>query len=328
MKPFLLALLTVICFLSYSQVPQTINYQAVARNTSGNILPNQFISIELSIRDGSPTATIVYQEIDTATTNQFGLFTVAIGSGQVQVGTNLTAVNWSTGSKYLQVAFDPTGGSNFTNMGTTQLLSVPYALYAASSADGSKWSDYAVYSELEVNSTPPQTTLIDSTWQPRQLNYTEDSAGMSISRNGNSITLQPGKYHISASCQWGLTILPGGLSSSGANTLQILVNSLLRLATGSNTTLLLGEAEHPCYLYTQSPFIIPDEIGGNYSIGLDGTITVLSTSTITLQQYISYPIVDGVSGAFGYYTYITNAGIPMSLGQNEIYTRILIQKIN
>jgi hypothetical protein len=96
---------------------------------------NQSISVEISIRDGSQTANIVYQEIDTATTNQFGLFTVAIGKGQIQVGT-LTAVNWATGNKYLQVGFDPTGGTNFVNMGVSQLLSVPYALYAGNSAPG------------------------------------------------------------------------------------------------------------------------------------------------------------------------------------------------
>lgn len=119
-----------------AQIPQSFNYQAVARNVTGNIIANQFISVELSIRDGSSTATIAYQEIDTATTNQFGLFTVAMGAGRVQVGTSLTAINWASGNKYLQVGYDPTGGNNFLNMGTTQLLSVPYALYAANGGSG------------------------------------------------------------------------------------------------------------------------------------------------------------------------------------------------
>ena len=119
--------------LSNAQLPQVFNYQAVARNTSGNEVVNQFISVEISFRDGSPIAPIVYQEIDTTTTNQFGLFAIAIGLGQVQVGTSLRSINWATGNKYIQVGFDQTGGINFTNMGTTELLSVPYALYAASS---------------------------------------------------------------------------------------------------------------------------------------------------------------------------------------------------
>jgi hypothetical protein len=118
-----------------AQTPQALNYQAVARNSNGTVVANQFISVEISVRDSSPTAGIVYQEIDTATTNQFGLFTVAIGTGQVQVGT-FTAINWATGNKYLQVGFDATGNNNFISMGVSQLLSVPYALYAGRSAAG------------------------------------------------------------------------------------------------------------------------------------------------------------------------------------------------
>ena len=121
---------------SNAQVPQQLNYQAVARMANGDVLPNQFINIELSILDGSQTGTIVYQETDTATTNQFGLFAVAIGTGQVLSGTNLGTVSWGTGNKYLHVRFDPAGGNNFADMGTTQLLSVPYALYAQTSGGG------------------------------------------------------------------------------------------------------------------------------------------------------------------------------------------------
>src|SRR5271156_4948073 len=99
MKKILFILLTLSSFISFSQVPQSLNYQAIARNSNGTVIPNQFISVEISIRDGSPTATIVYQEIDTATTNQFGLFTVAIGTGQLQSG-NFTTINWGTGNKY------------------------------------------------------------------------------------------------------------------------------------------------------------------------------------------------------------------------------------
>ena len=132
MKNLLLVLFVFSSFLAAAQVPQSLNYQAIARNANGSVVPNQFISVEISIRDGSPTAPIVYQEIDTATTNQFGLFTVAIGAGQLQSG-NFKRINWATGNKYLQVGFDQTGGNSFIIMGTTELLSVPYALYAANS---------------------------------------------------------------------------------------------------------------------------------------------------------------------------------------------------
>ncbi len=116
-----------------AQVPQSINYQAVARNVNGSEVANQFITIQITIREPSPTGNIVYQEIDTATTNQFGLFSIYIGTGQVTVG-SFSSIDWAIGNKYIQVGFDPNGGSSFTNMGTSKLLSVPYSLYAGNSA--------------------------------------------------------------------------------------------------------------------------------------------------------------------------------------------------
>jgi len=115
-----------------AQVPQAFNYQAVARDASGNILSNQAISIRLSLRQGSSTGTIIYQETHAATTNQFGLFTLAIGQGTATTG-SFSSVSWSSGLYWLQTELDPNGGSSYTTLGNTQLLSVPFAMYAASS---------------------------------------------------------------------------------------------------------------------------------------------------------------------------------------------------
>jgi len=336
MKNFLFALFTFSSLLVASQVPQSFNYQAVARNLTGSILANQFISVEISIRDGSPTSPIVYQEIDTATTNQFGLFTVAIGTGQLQSG-NFTTINWATGNKYLQVGFDQTGGNNFTNMGTTELLSVPYALYAANSGAVSNSADYAIYTESQLNNISPQTVLVDSNWAPRRLNTTEAYAGTSIARNGYYITLQPGTYHVSASAQWGLTISEGTIVG-GAGNYQELAKSLLAIVDSSNNlnTLLLGQAENHSILYlgnTSPPVLNVGQLAQNgnpiesYSISIEGVITIAAITTVTLRHYISYPFIDGLNGE--YLTFTSNAGFPMSLGlPNETYSRIFIQKIN
>jgi hypothetical protein len=120
-----------------AQVPQAFNYQAVARDASGNVLSGQLISLRITILDGSSTGTVVYSETHMANTNQFGLFTLALGKGSVQFGT-FNAINWAIGSKYLKVEMDATGGTNYIAMGTTELLSVPFALYAnASGTSGS-----------------------------------------------------------------------------------------------------------------------------------------------------------------------------------------------
>ena len=129
------ALFVLVTGIVTAQVPQGINYQAVARNIAGVEYANQHIGVSLAVRDISASGTIIYQETDTATTNQFGLFTVVIGRGTATIGA-FASINWATGSKFLDVSFDPAGGSNYTPMAITQLVSVPYALYAASAGGG------------------------------------------------------------------------------------------------------------------------------------------------------------------------------------------------
>src|SRR5215203_5023367 len=137
MKKLLLIAGIISSFVAVSQVPNQINYQAVARNSVGNVLPNRKIMVRLSIREGSATGTVVYKETRTIATNNFGLFNIAIGSPGADNSTGtISGIDWSTAAKFIQVEIDPDGGSNFLNMGAAQLLSVPYALYAGSSSTG------------------------------------------------------------------------------------------------------------------------------------------------------------------------------------------------
>ncbi len=125
----------------WAQVPQLFNYQGVARDGSGTPLASRSISIKATILDGSATGTVAYSESQSITTNQFGLFTMAIGSGTVLSGT-FTGIVWSTGSKYLKIEIDPNGGTTYSITGTTELLSVPYALFAGQSGTGSGTSQW------------------------------------------------------------------------------------------------------------------------------------------------------------------------------------------
>jgi len=125
MKNYLLSFILLASLSLSSQAPQLMNYQAVVRNASGAILQNQLVNVEYLILDGSPTGPVVFTETDTVTTDQFGLIAHFIGSNA-----DLSVVAWGSGSKYLQVQIDVTGGNNFTNMGVSQLVSVPYALYS------------------------------------------------------------------------------------------------------------------------------------------------------------------------------------------------------
>jgi hypothetical protein len=133
MKRLLILLLTVCTIGStiYAQTPQLLNYQGVARNAFGNAIPNRQMTLRLSIRNGSSTGSVVYAETRSVTTNAGGLYTVQIGSGgTLATSGSIAAINWQVGSKFLQVEVDPEAGTNFLDLGTTQLVSVPYALSA------------------------------------------------------------------------------------------------------------------------------------------------------------------------------------------------------
>ena len=113
-----------------AQVPQAFDFQGVARDLSGNVTSSQAITLRVSIVQGIPTGPVAYQETHSVTTGPFGLFSVAVGAGTPVQG-SFTAIAWASNAHFLHVEMDATGGSVFQDMGTTQLLSVPYALHAA-----------------------------------------------------------------------------------------------------------------------------------------------------------------------------------------------------
>ena len=135
MKKIMLCIAILCNLKNYAQAPQQLNYQAVARNNSGAPITNASVAVRISIHDSAAQGPVLYSERDTATTNQFGLFTCQVGAGNVISGTFAT-INWGAAAKFMQVDLDPTGGSSYTAMGTTQLVSVPYALYAQTSGNG------------------------------------------------------------------------------------------------------------------------------------------------------------------------------------------------
>ncbi len=118
----------------FAQAPQGLSYQAVARDNSGQLLPNQQLGLRISILNGSSLGPVVYQETFTPKTNSLGLFTLAIGYGTATSG-NFDAINWGSGLKYLKVEMDPLGGTTYSDLGTTELMSVPYALYSSKSGN-------------------------------------------------------------------------------------------------------------------------------------------------------------------------------------------------
>lgn len=171
MKKLLLLSALFISFLTFAQVPQGISYQAIALNGSGAPIVSSNVRVKLSILDVSATGTTLYSETHLKTTNTQGLFNLVIGQGTVASGV-FNTINWGTNSKFLKVEMDATGGTTYALVGTTQLLSVPYALAADSL----------------VTSAGEGITLVSPNGTPYQLTV-DNSGNLSLPTSGSNGTI-------------------------------------------------------------------------------------------------------------------------------------------
>jgi hypothetical protein len=117
-----------------AQAPAEMTYQAVIRDASNALVSNQQIGMKISILEGSVTGVTVYEETQTPTSNANGLVNITIGSGTVVSGSFAT-INWKSGIFFMKTETDPLGGTAYTITGTSQFMSVPYALYAESAGN-------------------------------------------------------------------------------------------------------------------------------------------------------------------------------------------------
>ena len=125
---FLIAILTATTI--WAQAPHSFKYQAVLRDGAGNIIASTNVPIRVTIHEASASGTVKYQETFSPTTNQYGLVNLSIGSG-ILVSGSFASITWGTNSYYIQI--EANTGSGYIDMGATQLLSVPYALYSEAS---------------------------------------------------------------------------------------------------------------------------------------------------------------------------------------------------
>lgn len=123
------------CFLqAQDRMPQAISYQAVARDAQGKVVAQKPIGIQVEILKGSTTGTVVFSETHSPTSSKTGTVNLLIGQGTRKTGT-FSSVDWGADTYYLQLSMDLTGGSNYEKVSTTQMLPVPYALYAAKAGE-------------------------------------------------------------------------------------------------------------------------------------------------------------------------------------------------
>ena len=132
MKKLFTLLALVITLITNAQAPQGFNYQATVRNSSGALIVNQIVLVKFNVYQNAATGTLVYSENQTANTDDLGHINLVVGQGTATTG-SFSTINWASGSHYLGIELNT--GSGYVAMGTTQLLSVPYALYANSSGN-------------------------------------------------------------------------------------------------------------------------------------------------------------------------------------------------
>jgi len=170
-----------------AQAPEKMSYQAVVRNSSDQLVTNTSVGMQISVLQGSATGTAVYVERPFPTTNANGLVTIEIGTGTVVSG-DFATIDWANGPYFIKAETDLNGGSNYTITGTSQLLSVPYALHAktAESITGGITETDPVYTTSQAaNVTASDITNLSN------LSGT-NTGDQTISRTGLTVTLTNG----------------------------------------------------------------------------------------------------------------------------------------
>jgi len=147
-------ILVIVALCTFAQTPQSFNYQAVLRDASGNILANQNIEIQVDILQGSASGSAIFSENHSTTTNNFGLVNLTVGSIS---STDLSNIDWTDGPFFIQISVDG------TIMGTSQLLSVPFAMHAITvENDAVEDDDADPENEIQVLSINADTIFLSS----------------------------------------------------------------------------------------------------------------------------------------------------------------------
>jgi hypothetical protein len=183
------------CTMTFAQAPAGFKYQAVARDGSGAILSSNSVSFRISILQGNDAGPVVYSERHFTTTNEFGLVNLEIGKGAADTGT-FDAIGWGASAHFVQVEMDPSGGSSFQLLGSSQLMSVPYALHAKTVETGDWWGGQVVAADatLEGNGTPgnPLTVARQGALTGQALKWNGASWMPSVDETGDPLWMKSG----------------------------------------------------------------------------------------------------------------------------------------
>ena len=204
-KLFTILLAVFLTATVWAQSPNKMSYQAVIRNSSDALVTNTQIGLEVNIRQGTTSGTVVYTETQTPTTNANGLVSIEIGGGS-----GFNTIDWANGPYFIETKTDPAGGTDYTITGTSQLLSVPYALHAktAESVSGTITETDPVFTAWDKD----YADLIN-TPAAADGSETKVTAGTNVTVTGSGTTASP--YVVNATAGSGSTTYSVGDFAQG-----------------------------------------------------------------------------------------------------------------
>ena len=197
----------------WAQAPEKMSYQAVVRDAGNNLVSSTDVGMQISILQGSSSGTAVYVETQAPTSNTNGLVSLEIGTG-TQVSGDFTTIDWANDTYFIKTETDPTGGTTYTITGTTQLMSVPYALHAktaenitgtvtytetdpifgASVANGiiaidtANWNNHTVDTDTQIDSTG----IVTLGFVAGAHTVNTDAQTLTVSQTGDTLTINGG----------------------------------------------------------------------------------------------------------------------------------------
>jgi hypothetical protein len=271
----------------WAQAPEKMSYQAVVRDAGNALVSSTSVGMKLSILQGSATGTAVYVETQTPTTNINGLVSIEIGSGTVVSGT-FNTIDWSAGPYFIMTETDPTGGTTYTITGTSQLMSVPYALHAntadsiaggvsitetdpvfgASTANGitaldtANWNNHTIDTDTQLDSTGIAALGYVAGGITTEVDGSITNEIQTISRTGTTVTLSNGGGTFQDSVGvytpgTGIDITNNVISTSGACGLSIgdtYQGGIIFYLDGSGCHGLVAKATDETGTYQWSPY--------------------------------------------------------------------------
>jgi len=290
MKKLIVILILFGSFAIKAQAPQYLNYQGVARNSSGTIITAGNIGIQFEILQGSASGPLIYSEENFSAPSTAGIFTTAIGSGSNTTGT-FSSINWAGGPYFIRVSIDPAGGTAFSAVGTSQLLSVPYALYAETAGNIPNFTagnGISITSGTITNSSPNQTVNV---------------SGPNVTGTYPNYTVTAGSTYTSGA---GISISSGSIINTAPDQTITLASAGISSVTGSYPTFTI-DVPAPSLNYNS----------GTQELTLTQG-TVVTTATITTSSTSVGITGPGISGSYPNYTITPPPATSITAGNSNI----------